>query len=102
MEIQFTDALDPASANDPKNYAVKIWSLRRSANYGSPHLNEHSLTVSKATLAADKKSVVLHLPELQPTWSMEILCHLRGTNGVPFTRTVHNTIHHLGSTAGDP
>ena len=48
------------------------------------------------------ESVFLNLPDLQPTWSMEILCHLRGTNGAPFTRTVHNTIHQLGSTAGDP
>ena len=101
MEIQFTDPLDPASANTTTNYAVKVWSLKRSANYGSPHLNEHPLSVTQATLAADRKSVFLTVPDLQPTWSMEIQCRLRGANGRSFTRTVHNTIHRLGATRGD-
>src|SRR2546430_5850138 len=35
IELQFTDALDPASATNPANYAVKVWSLERTANYGS-------------------------------------------------------------------
>ena len=96
MEIQFSDALDPGSANDPQNYAVKVWSLRRTAEYGSKHIDEHSLSVSAATLAADKKTVFLNIPDLEPTWCMEIKCDLRGTDGTAFTRTVHNTIHRKG------
>ena len=93
MEIQFSDALDPRSASDPKNYVVKVWSLKRSADYGSKHIDEHSLNVAAATLAMDKKAVILKIPELQPTWCMEIKCDLRGADGTIFTRTVHNTIH---------
>src|SRR4029079_17227071 len=63
--IKFTDALDLASANAPQNYAVKVWSLKRTADYGSKHIGEHSLNVANATLAADKKSVFLEIPELQ-------------------------------------
>jgi len=96
MEIQFSDALDPRSANDPKNYAVKAWSLRRTAEYGSKHIDEHSLNVSAATLATDKKSVFLNLPDLKTTWCMEIKCDLRGSDGTSFTRTIHNTIHRKG------
>ena len=95
MEIQFSNALDPGSANNPKNYAVKVWSLKRSADYGSKHINEHSLNVAEATLAADQKSVFLNIPELKPTWCMEIKCDLRGADGTVFTRTLHNTIHQL-------
>jgi len=95
MEIQFSDALDPGSANDPKNYAVRVWSLKRSADYGSKHIDEHRLEVAGATLAADKKSVFLNIPRLQPTWCMEIKCDLRGADGTVFARTVHNTIHQL-------
>jgi len=95
MEIQFSDALDTGSANNPKNYAVKVWSLKRSADYGSKHIDEHSLKVAGATLAADQKSVFLNIPELHPTWCMEIKCDLRGADGTIFTRKVHNTIHQL-------
>jgi cytochrome c5 len=102
IEIQFSDALDPVSANDPKNYAVKVWSLKRSADYGSKHIDEHSLHVGKATLAADRKSVFLNIPTLQPTWCMEIKCNLHGADGTVLTRTVHNTIHRLGPVTSDP
>ena len=99
MEIRFSDAVDPATANNPANYAVKVWSLKRSANYGSKHIDEHPLKVAGATLAADRKSVWLNIPGLQPTWSMEIKYELRGADGASFNRTLHNTIHHLGSAA---
>ena len=54
VEIQFTDALDRESAGDAQNYAVKVWSLQRSASYGSRHIGEHSLNVTGALLAADQ------------------------------------------------
>jgi cytochrome c5 len=95
MEIQFSDALDPGSANDPKNYAVKVWSLKRSADYGSKHIDEQSLNVAGATLALDRKTVFLKIPELRPTWCMEIKCALRGADSTDFTRTVHNTVHYM-------
>ena len=101
MEIQFTDALDPAAANNAKNYAIKVWSLQRSATYGSPHINEHAWGVTQATLAADRKSVFLTIPDLQPTWSMEIKCELRDTHGTSFRRIVHNTIHQLAAATSD-
>jgi hypothetical protein len=102
MEIQFSDALDPASAKDLKNYSVKVWSLKRSANYGSKHLDEHRLNVTRATLAADKRTVVLNLPGLQPTWCMEIKFDLRGADGTAFQRTLHNTVHQPGPAASGP
>src|SRR5204863_6805188 len=52
IELQFADPLETASASDPKNYTVKVWSLRRSADYGSKHINERLLSVTKATVAA--------------------------------------------------
>ena len=97
IEIQFTDPLAPAAATDPQSYAIKAWSLKRSANYGSPHVGEHNLKVARATLGTDRKSVVLEIPELQPTWCMEIKCTLNGADGQGFTRTVHNTLHQLGA-----
>ena len=96
VEIQFTDPLDLTAATSAQNYAVKVWSLKRTANYGSPHVNEHSLNVAGATLSPDRKTVFLSIPNLAPTWCMEIKANLLGANGVSFARTIHNTIHQLG------
>jgi cytochrome c5 len=102
MEIQFSDALNPASATDLKNYAVRVWSLKRSANYGSKHLDEHKLNVTSATLGANKRTVFLIIPDLQPTWCMEVKFDLRGADGTPFQRTLHNTVHEPGPAASGP
>jgi hypothetical protein len=98
IEIEFTDALDRDSASNLQNYAVKVWSLIRSANYGSPHIGEHNLPLGKASLLSDGKTIFLEIPNLQPTQCMEIKCALRDTAGHSIARTIHNTIHHLGPT----
>lgn len=96
MELQFSEALDPVVAGNPQSYAVKVWSLKRSADYGSKHIDEHSLKVVRASLAADKRTVFLEIPSLQPTWGMEIHCDLRSAEGASFKRIVHNTVHQMG------
>jgi cytochrome c5 len=105
FEIHFTDPLDAASAGEAGNYSVKIWGLKRSANYGSPHVNERGLHVNRAILQPGGKKVVLEIPDLPPAWCMEIKCQLRGAEGTSFQRTIHNTIHKLGparSVADEP
>ncbi|MFM8271369.1 MAG: DUF6797 domain-containing protein, partial [Gemmata sp.] len=96
VELTFTDPLDARAAADAKNYAVKAWSLKRTQSYGSKHIDEKPLPVSKATLSADGKTVRLELPDLAPTWCMEIKYRLSGADGRPVGGTIHNTIHALG------
>ena len=96
VELTFTDPLDPSAAADPHNYAVKVWDLVRSQDYGSKHINEHSLPVARAILLADGKTVHLDIPGLAPSRGMEIKLQLQGADGRPIVRTIHNTIHHLG------
>ncbi len=95
LEIRFTDPLDPAFAANPENYALKAWSLKRSANYGSKHIGEHPLPVAKAALSADNQTLLLHIPTLHPTHSLELKATLRAPSGHGFTRTLHATIHTL-------
>ncbi|MDA1049763.1 MAG: c-type cytochrome [Planctomycetota bacterium] len=96
VELTFSDRLDPAIAADTSNYAVKVWSLKRSADYGSKHFNEHEVSVSEATPSADGKGVFLSIPDLAPTWCMEIKYSLKGQQGQPIEGSIHNTIHFLG------
>ena len=96
MELQFSGGLERKSATQVSNYAVKVWSLKRTANYGSKHYNEHALKVTEAVLAADGKTVLLRMPELGPTWCMEIKYAVKASDGKPVSGVIHNTIHKLG------
>jgi putative heme-binding domain-containing protein len=93
--IEFSDPLDPESVAKTENFAVKIWGLKRSANYGSEHYNEQTIKVAEARLLDDARTVVLTIPELEPTWCMEIVYVLRDSSGHAVENRIHNTIHHL-------
>jgi putative heme-binding domain-containing protein len=92
VELTFTDALDPTSV-DVKNFDVKVWGLKRSKEYGSKHINETILSVRKATVEAKGKTVRLDLPDMAPTWGMEIKYRLKGAQGRAIVGVIHNTIH---------
>jgi len=95
MTLTFSDPLQTAAASNAKNFRVKVWSLKRSANYGSKHYDEHEIDVTAARLLDDGQTVKLTIPNIAPTWSMEIRYSLRGADGRPFDGVVHNTIHSL-------
>lgn len=99
LELTFTEPLDRLSAEQTLNYAVKAWSLKRSQNYGSKHLDQRSLTVTRAILSSDMKTVRLEIAGFRPTHSMEIRCALRSASGEAFERVIHNTVHQIP--AGD-
>lgn len=95
VEVTFTDPIDPSSAADVRNYEIKVWGLIRSQNYGSKHINEHALPVSKAELLHDGKTVRLEIENLAPTWGMEIKYRVKGTDGRAIVGVIHNTIHNF-------
>ena len=96
VTITFSGALDPKTATDPKNYAVRTWSLKRSAEYGSKHYDEKAATVTAAKLSADGKTVTLEIADLKPTWGMEIKYAVQASDGSAVQGVLHNTIHRLG------
>jgi hypothetical protein len=96
LEITFSGTLDRGIAEDSTSYSVKIWDLKRSARYGSDHVNERSLAVTAAKLSLDAKTVTLRGPDIQPTWGMEIRYRLRGSDGEKVEASIHGTIHALG------
>lgn len=95
MEIGFSGKLHPETAINPKHYQVKVWSLKRTANYGSDHYNEHQLDVTEVELSEDRQTVFLKIPDIEPTWCMEIKYQLKSESGESFEGKIHNTIHEL-------
>ena len=106
LVVGFTDPLAPASATDPGNYSLQVWNLRWSANYGSPDLKlngqegRDTWAVESATLAPDRRSVFLKVPEIQPVMQAHLVFNLRTANGAPLRNFVHHTIHKLGPRPG--
>lgn len=99
MELKFSDPLDSHTAGDASNYAIKIWDLKRTKNYGSQHYNERPLEVKSVEVSNDRRSIFLRIPEIIPTWSMEIKINIQGENGESVEHVIHNTIHNLQNTA---
>jgi putative heme-binding domain-containing protein len=95
MQITLSGDVDRATAENPANYAVKTWSLKRTANYGSKHYDEQRLEITAAKLSKDGRTVLLEIPDIKPTWCMEIRYSIRGSKGEPVDGVIHNTIHKL-------
>jgi hypothetical protein len=93
LAITFSGRLEPKHASDASRYAVQSWSLKRTAEYGSAHYEERTLRITHAALADDGRTVTLEVPELRPTWCMEIRFAIRAPDGAPVEGVIHNTIH---------
>ena len=96
LRLEFTEPLDPAAV-DASNIKIKTWSLKRSASYGSKHYDENPLEVRGAKLSADGRSLTIDIPEIRPTWCMEIRYTLQTRDGKPVVGVIDNTIHELSA-----
>jgi hypothetical protein len=95
LEIGFTDELDRSATLDPERYTVKMWDLRRTEKYGSDHFNERLAPVASAMWKQDKKTLVLIVPTMEPTWCMSVEMKLKTASGIEIERTIHNTVHKI-------
>lgn len=94
LSVTFSEPLDLASVNADA-FAFKVWSLKRSANYGSKHYNEQPLEIVTARLQTDGRTVTLGVPALAPTQCYELKANLSAPNGARIERSLHGTIHQL-------
>lgn len=95
VELTFSEPPRRATATEAGRYTVKVWGLRRSANYGSPRLDEHALPVTHAEVLADPRTVRLTVPGLAPTLVVEIVCRLQDADGTEVERVITGSIHQV-------
>ena len=116
--IEFSDALDPTTAQDVRRYTVKKWKYVWGPQYGSGRFsidnpdaaleqlaleepskgvvnNVDQVFVRAASLLPDGKSVFLYMPKMTEAMQMEIQLDLAGTDGAEVRETIWNTIHNL-------
>jgi hypothetical protein len=95
IELTFSEPLSAATVADIARYTVKVWELKRSANYGSPRLNEHTLPVTRAEIRANPREVRLTIPALTPATIIELTCRVQDATGAEVTRVITGTIHRV-------
>ena len=93
--LRFTDPLDRTRAIDPARYQARTWGLKRSANYGSEHVNERPVQITAARLSDDGRLVRLAIPDLRPNWCMELGYDLTSPTGAAVRGVIDHTIHRL-------
>jgi hypothetical protein len=95
MEVSFSSPLDKLAAEDTSRYTITTWDLKRTRSYGSQRYNTRELAIDGATLSADGRTVLIELPDVKPTWIMEIKYTLRAVDGTSVDGVIQNTIHAL-------
>ncbi len=95
IQLTFATGLDEDVAQDRGNYTISMWDLKRTRNYGSDRYNTQELAIDRVTLSDDGKTVLIHLPNIEPTWIMEIKYSLEARDGTTFDGVVQNTIYDL-------
>ncbi|MEM1442036.1 MAG: DUF6797 domain-containing protein [Verrucomicrobiota bacterium] len=116
--IEFSEALDPEVASDPRRYSVSKWDYVWGPQYGSGRFSIDNyddearraalvepskgsqnqidtVAVRAASLLEDGRSVFLYIPEMTPAMQMEIKMDLTAADSTPFRETIWNTIHNL-------
>lgn len=94
LSVRLSDPLDPEAIR-PEAFALKVWSLKRTAGYGSDHHGEHALTIRAARLEADRRTLILDVPDLAPTHCYELKLRLAVPGGTTVERVLHGTVNHL-------
>ena len=82
MSVTFSDPITDMESS------IKVWSLKRTKNYGSKHHDEHELTIRSVKLSGDKKTITLGILDLAPTQCYELKIN---------DRVLHGTIHQLSN-----
>jgi hypothetical protein len=104
VSLTFATELDPATANDPGNYAVLRWTYSWTGEYPSRHFSVidpkkqgyDTVEVKSAKLLADRKTVFLEIPDITPVKQQQITLNLKTAAGAPVQYDIYQTIHHLG------
>ncbi|GIF10181.1 RICIN domain-containing protein [Actinoplanes teichomyceticus] len=87
FEIEYTQPLSTETANAlAARYTLRQWRYQPTAGYGGPKIDEQTLTVTSASLSADRKKVTLAISGLE----LGHVVHLRSPR--PFSSTTGETL----------
>ena len=84
FELTFTKEVDPQTAAEPNSYKLQTFTYIYRADYGSPEVDQTYPGIDAITVAADRKSIRLHVSQLQEGHIHELHAPgLRSADGLP-------------------
>ena len=96
IELTFSNSLDETTAKQIENYTINTWQLKRTKSYGSKRYDEKGISISDVRLENGK--VILTIPDLEPTWVIEIKYDLKDQKGNVFDGAIQGTVYELDKT----
>ena len=87
FELSFTEPVDAATAGNPESYKAREFTYLYRAEYGGPEIDDVIPKISKAIVAADKKSVRLTFDKLTKGHIHEL--HLDGVKSAAGLPVLH-------------
>jgi len=108
ITIGFTGPLDTSTASDIQNYSIEQWNYKWTSGYGSsdfklsdPNAKGHDpVEIKSVQVNADKKTVFLEVPGLQPVDQMQIKMNLKSADGGRVPDKITNTINVVAKEQG--
>lgn len=95
IRLTLSDPPDPEAAADPESYELTVWDIKRTARYGSRHLNEKQLEIPSARVDPGGRTITLQVPDLAPTKCLSLIVRVKTADGRDLEREIHATIHRL-------
>ena len=97
FELTFTEPVDRKTAADSSSYTVQTYTYIYQASYGSPEVDHTKPAITGIDVAADGKSVRLHLDRLEEGHVHELhLDGIRNAQGLPLLHKVaYYTLNYL-------
>ncbi len=92
LTLEFATPLD-AKAADVANWKVRAWGLKRTAKYGSEHIDEHDVALTASAISSDGRRVSLTVPDFGPTWCYSLEWKIEAADGTPTKGVLHGTMH---------
>jgi hypothetical protein len=99
IELVFGEAIDPNSI-DVANIHIEQWGLKRSAKYGSDHIDQHPVKIDRVSVLEDTKTVRIESSQMKPSWGMEIRYKFKASDGNSVQGTIHNTLYEFAEKKG--
>ncbi|MBX2817006.1 MAG: c-type cytochrome, partial [Saprospiraceae bacterium] len=93
IRLVFSSAVHPSTTRD--QFEVNTWQLKRSKRYGSKRHDTKQLSIASIEWNADRKSVDLLIPNLIPSWIVEIKYDLNDAKNNSFSGAIQGSIFSL-------
>lgn len=93
IKLSFPNKFDKSAAMNPNSYTVRTWQLKRTRKYGSDRYDEKELAIS--TIEVNANDVYLTIPNLSPTWIIEVAYTLKDADGESFDGLINGSIYNL-------